>query len=125
MKEATLGKEKEKVWENLYLLSALVKDGAAAIKQLQKVLEGKVEIVKCEDFGPKPLAFAVNKQRQLNLISIFFTAEGSVVKALQQELIHEEALERFLLTTWREDPERPLSRKRAPQRERERERVNV
>jgi len=97
----------------LYLLSALAKDGAAAIKELSDLVSqvgSKVE--KSEDLGLKRLAFAINKQRQLTLVSVFFNASTAVLAELQAELKHAETLERYLLTDWKADLNAPARRPR-------------
>jgi len=102
--------------EQLYLVSALTEDSAKALS----ILEGHIKssgakVVKAEDLGPKPLAFPINKKRQLNLVSVFFTLERKDVAALTEEFRHESGINRFIITTWREDPEKKMSsRSRKP-----------
>lgn len=92
---------------NQYLLSALVKaekdfdDLLAFIKGYELVL------VKTENLGEQVLTFAINKNRALMLVSAFFTCEADVIPRLEKDLRHEEYVERFLLTTWKADPDAP------------------
>lgn len=93
--------------EQLYLLSALVKDDAA-FEDLQNFLKkAQLTIKKSESLGRRMLAYPINKERELTLVSVFFTADPKIIPELDQSLRHEESLERFLLTTWKGDLDAP------------------
>lgn len=84
----------------LYLLSALGKDASVLDHLAEQLKKHEVVIKKTEDLGMKKLAYPINKQTDLNLVSIFFEAPGAVAYALENQLRHEEEVERFLLTRW-------------------------
>jgi len=99
----------------MYLLSALTKDSQKALLELTELVKqsgSKVE--KSEDLGPKRLAFAINKARELSLVSVFFLADRQILTALDGELKHAENIERYLLTDWKADLDAP---KRRPRRD--------
>ncbi len=100
----------------LYLLSALVqKDEAmAAIEALVEKTGGVIK--KTENLGSKQLAFAINKHRQLILVSVFFEAEPGQLPAIQTAVRQAALCERFLLTTWAADPNQKPSRTGAKKR---------
>lgn len=95
----------------MYLLSGLTKDSSTGLAELTALVAAagsKVE--KTEDLGVKRLAFPINKNRELALVSVFFNADGIIVKKLDSELKHAEIIERYLLTTWRAGLEAPKRR---------------
>lgn len=92
---------------NQYLLSALITE-EKDLDDLTAFLKGyQLEIVKSENLGEQVLAYSINKHRSLILISLFFTADAAVIPALEKDLRHEESVQRFLLTTWKADPDAP------------------
>ena len=91
----------------LYLISALVKNDEALEKVASFIKESGAEVKKAENLGIKSLVFPINKNHQLTLVSVFFTAESKTANKLQETLRHEEFIERFLLTTWRGPIELP------------------
>lgn len=91
----------------LYLLTALVKDEAAFGELESFVKKSELTIKKSENLGRRVLAYPINKQRELTLASIFFTAEANIIPELEKSLHHEESIERFLLTTWKGDLDAP------------------
>ena len=96
----------------LYLVSALVQKDKALDHLVEFLKKAGCEIKKTENLGVKSLYVRINKHNSLTLISVFFTAPGAVAHKLQQTLRHEEAIERFLLTTWRGDLNPPERRPR-------------
>jgi small subunit ribosomal protein S6 len=88
------------VQTHLYLLSALGRDGSVLDHLAEQLKKHDVVIKKTEDLGMKKLAYPINKQTDLNLVSIFFEAPGATAYALENQLRHEEEVERFLLTRW-------------------------
>lgn len=93
--------------EKLYLLSALVKQEADLAELVEFVKKHELTLKKSEFIGPKTLSFPVNKQRELSLVSIFFTADSAVVPTFEKTLRHEDYVQRFLLTDWKGDIDAP------------------
>jgi ribosomal protein S6 len=88
-----------------YLLSALVRQGNV-LEELKREVEALGgEILKAEDLGERKLAFPVNKQTTLNLVSIFFNMEPAQAHRLEKELRAGRLQERFLLSRWNADPD--------------------
>ena len=103
----------------MYLLSALVKDAEVGLAALTALVQaGGLKVEKTEDFGLKKLAFPINKQLELTLVSVFFLSDAPSVRALDSELAHAETIERFLLTTWRAGLDEP-KRRQAERQKRE------
>lgn len=101
-----------------YLLSALTTDSKKALSELSALIKDQSATVeKEEDLGERKLTFAVNKHRELNLVSVFFQATGDQIKALQAELDHATTIERFLLTRWRAGLEEPRRRRHIDRKE--------
>ena len=97
----------------MYLLSALTKDGQKALAELTELVgQAGSKVAKAEDLGPKKLAFAVNKERELTLVSVFFEANREILVTLDSELKHADTLERYLLTDWKADLNAPARRPR-------------
>lgn len=97
----------------LYLISALVQEDKN-LETLKKHVGQVGTIVKEENLGTRQLAYPINKHNQLTLVSVFFNCSPSGIAALEQELRHEEEIERYLLTTWKGDinsPKRKSARK--------------
>ncbi len=94
----------------LYLVSALVQKDEALDELTAFLKKAGCDIKKTENLGVKTLYVPINKHNSLTLVSVFFTAPAAVAHKLQESLKHEEAVERFLLTTWRGDLE-PRERK--------------
>lgn len=108
-----------------YLLTALVKE-EKDFDDLIAFMKGyELTIVKTENLDEQNLSYPINKYRTLLLVSIFFTAEKNIIPTLEKDLRHEETIQRFLLTTWKADPDAPKRasgmRGRRPERETERE----
>ena len=93
--------------EKLYLLSALVKEEADLNELVDFLAKHELSIKKSENLGSKTLSFAVNKNHELLLTSVFFTAATTVIPALEKSLHHEEYVQRFLLTDWNGDIDAP------------------
>lgn len=109
----------------MYLLSALSKDGAAALDELAKIISSAgLKVAKSEDLGVRKLAFSINGNRELSLVSVFFSADPASLKNVQNELTHADLIERFLLTTWRASLDEP-KRKTGEYSSRKTESVNV
>jgi ribosomal protein S6 len=102
----------------LYLLTLLVSD-EKSLATVKEHLKDRVKIVKEENLGPRTLAYPINKHKELTLISIFFTADSTVVTAIEKELKLEEEVERFLLTTWRGDINKEPRSARKPRSDKE------
>ena len=92
---------------NQYLLTALVKEEKDFDDLIAFAKNYEIIIVKTENLGEQPLSFPINKHKVLTVVSIFFTADGGVIPQIEKELRHEEYVERFLLTTWKADPDAP------------------
>jgi ribosomal protein S6 len=99
----------------LYLASALVKNESTLEHLAELIKQQGGEVKKTESLGQKQLAYPINKQPALTLISVFFTAPKNVIAPLEKELKQDEMIERSLVTTWRGDLD-------APERNRNRER---
>lgn len=91
----------------LYLLSALVNDEKALDEVSQFISAKGGKIKKAESLGRKQLTIFINKKNEYVLVSVFFNAESAVIPQIEKDLRHEQAVERFLLTTW--DAEIPNS----------------
>ncbi len=98
--------------EQLYLLSALIKNEAELDGIVEYLKKFDVKIKKSESLGPKTLSFPVKKHHELILISIFFTTDPSEVGKIEKGLHHEEEVLRFLLTDWKGDMEQRQNRPR-------------
>jgi len=95
----------------LYLLTVLVQDEKVLATILDS-LKDRSTVVKQENLGLKTLAYPINKHRELTMISIFFTASGEAVTAIEKDLKTETDIERFLLTSWKGDIEKTDSPRR-------------
>lgn len=84
----------------LYMLSALSQDGTVLPVLVERVEQKGGIIKKTEDLGVKRLAYPINHQTELTLVSLFFEASGQAIQELNQELRHEDKVERFLITCW-------------------------
>jgi ribosomal protein S6 len=91
----------------LYLASAMVKDENSLNHLEQIIKQHGGEIKKAESLGQKQLAYPINKQASLCLISVFFQASRDIIANLEKELNQDQLIERSLVTTWRGNPEAP------------------
>ncbi len=110
-------------FEGRYLLSALVQD-EKALEGIAKLVEAtEAKVLKSESLGKKTLTFAINKHKELILVSVFFEGTAQQVNNLEKTLKHEEEIERFILTKWHaEIPVSPAERQeRAPRAKVERD----
>jgi len=97
----------------LYLLSALTKDSSHTLSELTELIgQAGSKVEKSEDLGLKRLAFAINKARELTLVSVYFRATAAILAAITAELKHADSLERYLLTDWKADLNAPARRPR-------------
>jgi len=87
-----------------YLITALTADPAKALKYLEKMIdEHSGAIKKSEDLGPRTLAYPIDRQRELNLVSVFFSISPAAIKPLNDKLAAQDSIARYLLTIWRAD----------------------
>lgn len=118
--EETISEATEKT-ESLtrrYLMSALTKDADKTLKEAAKAIkDAGATIEKEEDLGTKRLAYPIDEQTEMNLISIYFQASSEIIKGIEKELDHVETIARFLVTTWKADVDAVHSKGR-PVRER-------
>jgi ribosomal protein S6 len=95
-----------------YLLTCLSAK-AETLDELVKLLETRQAVIKkSENLGSRSLAFKINKHAELQLMSVFFETQPINLPPIQEELKHAPGVERFLLTTWNADFERPVRKKR-------------
>lgn len=115
-KKTDISEEATAAATQLYLLSALVQS-EAALKMIEGIVAQHGKVAKAESLGAKQLAFAINKHRELTLVSVFFHADPSVLTQLEKELKAEGDIQRCLVTTWRGDINKEMTSDR-PRRER-------
>ena len=95
-----------------YLLSVLSQkpDVLPGLVGLIKAEEAEIE--KEESLGQKTLAWPVNKVTEVNLDSVFFKLDSDRVGPLEKRLREDALYLRYLLTTWKADPnKKPGGRK--------------
>src|SRR5688572_13252204 len=89
----------EKATDQLYLASALVKE-EETLQHFADIISGhNAEIKKSESLGQKQLSYPINKQSNLFLVSVFFTAARDSVPKIEADLNTDEMIERALVTT--------------------------
>lgn len=95
-----------------YLLTGLVGESAMLPSLAAKIKDAGTTVVKTEELGTRRLAFPIQKKHELQLISIFFEAEPTIIPSLERSLRQENELKRFLLTKWAVDPNEEPRRRR-------------
>ncbi len=97
-----------------YLISALVEKSEVLEQLANQIKESGATPVKTETLGLRRLTFPIAKKTELELVSVFFEADPSIIKQLEGDLARNSDLKRFLLTKWSVDPnaERTSSRTR-------------
>lgn len=100
LKKETATTIAEPTGDVMYLLSALSTDGTVLPMLTEKVEQKGAVIKKSEDLGVKRLAYPINRHNELTLVSLFFEATAKAIQELNQELRHQDQVERFLITRW-------------------------
>jgi small subunit ribosomal protein S6 len=89
---------------NFYELTYIV-DGSLAADKVQEVIQkytkmlvdGGAEIEETNEWGNKPLAYMINKQRTGYYINQYFTAPGSALLTLERYIRLDESVFRYLV----------------------------
>jgi ribosomal protein S6 len=87
-----------------YLLTALVESVEQLTHLVETVKAAGMSVVKQESLGSRKLTFPIAKKSELELISVFFEADPSLIKAFEDSLKRDQIIKRFLLTKWTVDP---------------------
>jgi len=85
---------------HFYLLSVLSQTGELLTALTECVEQGGGLVKKSEDLGLRKLAYPINRHLELHLLSVFFETDGEKARKIEQEVTHEDGVERLLLTRW-------------------------
>jgi len=84
-----------------YLLTVLTKTEKDADKAKETLIKGGADISLTESLGQRDLVHSIAGEKRLYLTSFTFNTAQEKVTRIDEELRHETAICRYLLTRWR------------------------